>query len=176
MQSLFVFVFVLACAPAADPDDTGAHEEDDTGLTPAMPTIHVEGTIGGAAYTFDCGAEATLMTYSTFPDGAAWFANLSCDGADGDDRVDVVATDAEVGRVYGAEDAASFNAFRVVVDDGAAQFDYMDPSAYALTFTTASAESGVGVTLAGTFSGTWADAELSGAFDGFAPCASGCAE
>lgn len=173
--------FMCACAPRADhgavDDDDAEPDTDtatDTGVSAGVPTIHVEGTVAGEPYTFDCNAEAASRAYSTFPDGATWFVSLSCDGEDGNDWVDVVATDAEVGRVYGAQDAASFNAFLVVLDNGAKRFDYSDPIAYALTFTTASYEEGVGVTLAGSFSGTWTDAEFAGEFEGYAPCASGC--
>lgn len=169
--------FICACGPRSDTganDDDDANTDTDTGVGAGGPTIHVEGTVAGEPYAFDCDSEAASRAYSTFPDGATWFVSLSCDGEDGDDWVDVVATDAEVGRAYHAQDAASFNAFLVALDGGAERFDYSDPITYVLTFTTASYEEGVGVTLAGVFSGTWVDAELAGEFEGYAPCASGC--
>lgn len=52
---------------------------------------------------------------------------------------------------------------------GADRYDYMEPSAYALTFSTADVEPDVGVTFSGVFSGTWADAELTGTFAAYAP-------
>lgn len=157
-------LLLYACS-GLEPSDTA--EPADTAPDAAAIELHVAGTIAGEAYTFDCGDGTTATAYATFPVGAAWFASVSCALDDGSEWVDVVATDAVVGREYVASDAPSFNAFRVVV--GADQYDYVEPSAYALTFSTADVEAEVGVTFSGVFSGTWADAELSGTFAAYAP-------
>lgn len=157
-------LLLIACS-GLEPSDTA--EPTDTAPTASEIEVHVEGTIAGEAYVFDCGPDATALAYASFPVGAEWFASVSCRLDDGSEWVDVVATDAVVGREYLASDAPSFNAFRVVV--GADQYDYMEPSAYALTFQAADVVAGVGVTLSGVFSGTWADAELTGTFAAHAP-------
>lgn len=169
-------------APAA-PEDTGAPGTDDTdtadadtsdtdtadadtGGAPGAVTLTVTGTLDGEAYAFTCGGDATAYAYATFPEGAGWSAGVTCRSADAEHGVDVVATDAEVGRTYTAADAPSFNAFRVQVGDRT--YDYTSPSSYALTFTTADVDPGRGVALAGTFSGTWTDAALTGTFAAYA--------